>query len=151
MLVFILMFVGGSAGSTGGGMKVVRLLLLFKNAWIELKRTMHPKAIILVKFNHKSVSQEIIFNVMAFFLTYMIIFAMGTVILSFIGVDFETAIGAAIATLGNIGPGIGGVGPVENYAFFSPVAKWFLSFLMLLGRLELFTILIILSPAFWRA
>lgn len=151
MIIFLLMFVGGSAGSTGGGMKVVRLYLLFKNSWIELKRAMHPKAIILVKFNGKSVSQDIIFNVMAFFLIYMIIFAAGTLILSIVGIDFETSVGATIATLGNIGPGIGGVGPVENYAFFSDFAKWFLSFLMLLGRLELFTILIILSPAFWKA
>jgi trk system potassium uptake protein TrkH len=151
MLIFILMFVGGSAGSTGGGMKVVRHLLLFKNSWIELRRAMHPKAIILVKFNGKSVSQDIIFNVMAFFLIYMIIFAAGAVMLSLFGVDFETALGAAIATLGNIGPGIGGVGPVENFSFFSDIAKWFLCFLMLLGRLELFTVLIILSPAFWKA
>lgn len=151
VILFILMFVGGSAGSTSGGMKIIRHFLLIRNSWIELKRAMHPNAIIPVKFNGKTVSQAIIFNVMAFFLIFMVIFAMGTLILSLIGIDFETSIGATIATLGNIGPGIGGVGPVENYAFFPPVAKWFLSFLMLLGRLELFTVLIILSPAFWRS
>jgi trk system potassium uptake protein TrkH len=145
------MFVGGSAGSTGGGVKIVRHLLLFKNSWIELKRAIHPSAIIPVKFNHKAVSQDIIFNVMAFFLIYVIVFALGTVVMSLLGADFETAIGTTIASLGNIGPGIGGVGPVENYAFLSPLAKWFLSFLMLLGRLELFTVLIILSPAFWKS
>jgi trk system potassium uptake protein TrkH len=150
MLIFALMFIGGSAGSTGGGMKIVRHLLLVKNSWIELKRAMHPSAIIPVKFNGKSVSQQIIFNVMAFFLIYVMIFGLGTIILSLLGIDFETSIGATIATLGNIGPGIGGVGPVENYAFFSPFAKWFMSLLMLLGRLELFTVLIILSPAFWK-
>ena len=112
---------------------------------------MHPNAIIPVKFNGKSVSQQIIFNVMAFFLLYVLIFAFGTLIMSLIGYDFETSIGATIASLGNIGPGIGGVGPVENYAFFSPFAKWFMAFLMLLGRLELFTVLIILSPAFWKS
>ena len=151
MLLFALMFVGGSAGSTGGGIKVVRHMLLIKNSWIELKRAMHPNAIIPVKFNGKSVSQQIIFNVMAFFLLYVMIFAFGTLIMSLIGYDFETSIGATIASLGNIGPGIGGVGPVENYAFFSPFAKWFMAFLMLLGRLELFTVLIILSPAFWKS
>jgi len=151
IFIFILMFVGGSAGSTGGGVKIVRHLLLFKNSWIELKRAIHPSAIIPVKFNHKAVSQDIIFNVMAFFLIYVIVFALGTVVMSLLGADFETAIGTTIASLGNIGPGIGGVGPVENYAFLSPLAKWFLSFLMLLGRLELFTVLIILSPAFWKS
>lgn len=151
ILIFILMFVGGSAGSTGGGVKIVRHFLLFKNSWIELKRAIHPNAIIPVKFNHKAVSQDIIFNVMAFFLIYVIIFALGTVVMSLLGMDFETAVGATIASLGNIGPGIGGVGPVENYAFFGPFAKWFLSFLMLLGRLELFTVLIVLSPAFWKS
>ena len=151
MLVFVLMFVGGSAGSTGGGMKVVRHFLLFKNSWIELKRAIHPNAIIPVKFNGKAVSQNIIFNVMAFFLIYILAFATGTVVMSMVGMDFETSVGAAIATLGNIGPGIGGVGPVENYAFFNPFTKWFLSFLMLLGRLELFTVLIIISPAFWKS
>ena len=150
MLVFALMFIGGSAGSTGGGMKIVRHMLLVKNSWIELKRAMHPNALIPVKFNGKSVSQQIIFNVMAFFLIYVMVFALGTLIFSLIGLDFETSIGATIATLGNIGPGIGNVGPVDNYAFFSPLAKWILSFLMMLGRLELFTVLIILSPAFWK-
>lgn len=145
------MFVGGSAGSTGGGVKIVRHFLLFKNSWIELKRAIHPSAIIPVKFNGKAVSQSIIFNVMAFFLIYVIVFALGTVVMSLLGMDFETSIGATIATLGNIGPGIGGVGPVENYAIFGNFAKWFLSFLMLLGRLELFTVLIVISPAFWKS
>lgn len=150
IVVFAMMFIGGSAGSTGGGVKIVRHLLLVKNSWLEMKRAIHPQAIIPVKYNHKSVSKEIIFNVMAFFLIYVLVFAGGVFVLALIGLDFETSIGATIASLGNIGPGIGGVGPVENYAFFSPFAKWFLSFLMLLGRLELFTVLIVLSPAFWK-
>ena len=151
MFLFLLMFVGGSAGSTGGGVKVVRHLLLIKNSWLELKRVIHPNAIIPVKFNGKSVSQDIIFNVMGFFLIYVLVFAAGTLLMTLLGYDFETSIGATIASLGNIGPGIGGVGPVENYGFFSIAAKWLLSFLMLLGRLELFTVLIILSPAFWKS
>ncbi len=151
IMVFTLMFIGGSAGSTGGGIKIARHLLLVKNSWVELKRAIHPQAVIPVKFNGKTVSQQIIFNVMAFFLLYMMIFATGVVVITFNGFDFQTAIGSVAATLGNIGPGIGGVGPVENYAFFTPFAKWFLSFLMLLGRLELFTVLIVISPAFWKS
>ncbi len=150
MLIFALMFIGGSAGSTGGGVKIIRHLLLIKNSFLEMKRSIHPQAIIPVKYNGKSVTQQIIFNIMAFFLIYILIFSFGTLMLSLLGYNFETSIGATIASLGNIGPGIGDVGPVDNYAFFTPIAKWFLSFLMLLGRLELFTVLIVISPAFWR-
>ncbi len=150
MLIFALMFIGGSAGSTGGGVKIIRHLLLIKNSFLEMKRSIHPQAIIPVKYNGKSVTQQIIFNVMAFFLIYILIFSFGTITLSLLGYDFDTSIGASIASLGNIGPGIGNVGPIDNYSFFSPVAKWFLSFLMLLGRLELFTVLIVISPAFWK-
>ena len=150
MLIFAIMFIGGSAGSTGGGVKIIRILLLIKNSLLEMKRSIHPHAIIPVKYNKKSVSQQLIFNVMAFFLIYFIIFSVGTLVLSMFNYDFKTAIGASIATLGNIGPGIGGVGPDDNYAFFNVPSKWILSFLMLLGRLELFTILIVLSPAFWK-
>lgn len=150
MVIFLLMFVGGSAGSTGGGIKVVRQLLLFKNSGMELKRLVHPNALIPVRLNGKAVNQEIIFKVMAFFLIYIIIFAFGILVMSMLGLDFETAIGASAATLGNIGPGIGEVGPTGNYASIPVFGKWFLSFLMLLGRLELFTVLIILTPAFWK-
>lgn len=149
-IIFLLMFIGGSAGSTSGGMKIIRQLLLLKNSGLELKRLLHPQGVIPVKLNGKSVPKDIIYKIMAFFLIYMITFAFGTLIMSFIGLDFETAIGATAATLGNIGPGIGNVGPTDNYSQIPDVGKWFLSFLMLLGRLELFTVLIILSPAFWR-
>lgn len=149
-LIFLLMFVGGSAGSTGGGVKVVRQMLLFKNSMLELKRLLHPQAIIPVRMNGKPVSQDIIFRVLAFFLIYMLIFAFGTFIMSLFGLDFETAIGATAATVGNIGPGIGNVGPVGNYLDVPMGGKWFLSLLMLLGRLELFTVLILFSPAFWK-
>lgn len=149
-LIFMLMFVGGSAGSTGGGVKVVRQMLLFKNSMLELKRLLHPQAIIPVRMNGKPVSQDIIFRVLAFFLIYMLIFAFGTFIMSLFGLDFETAIGTTVASLGNIGPGIGRVGPVGNYIDVPMGGKWFLSLLMLLGRLELFTVLILFSPSFWK-
>ncbi len=148
--IFILMFIGGMAGSTGGGIKVLRQLLLIKNVGLELKRAIHPKAIIPVRLNGQAVSQEVIFKVMAFFQLYILILVIGSLVMSLMGLDFDTALGVSIATLGNIGPGLGAVGPVENYAFIPGMGKWFLSFMMLLGRLELFTILILLSPAFWK-
>ena len=148
--IFILMFIGGMAGSTGGGIKVLRQLLLIKNIGLELKRAIHPKAIIPVRLNGQAVSQEVIFKVMAFFQLYILILVIGSLVMSLMGLDFDTALGVSIATLGNIGPGLGAVGPVENYAFIPGMGKWFLSFMMLLGRLELFTILILLSPAFWK-
>jgi len=150
MFVFVLMLIGGSAGSTAGGMKIIRQLLLIKNSWMELRRATHPNAVLPVKYNGKSVSQDVIYKVMAFFLMYILIFGLATILISSLGYDFETSIGASIASLGNIGPGIGMVGPVDNYAFFSDITKWLLSFLMLIGRLELFTVLILFSPYFWR-
>ncbi len=149
-LIFLMMFIGGMAGSTGGGIKVIRQLLLLKNSLLELKRLIHPQAIIPVRMNAKVVSQDIIFKVMAFFLIYIIIFLIGATVMALIGLDAPTAIGASAATIGNIGPGIGMVGPVDNYAFIPYGGKWVLSFLMLLGRLELFTVLILFSPAFWK-
>lgn len=149
-LIVLMMFIGGMAGSTGGGIKVVRQLLLLKNSLLELKRLIHPQAIIPVRMNKKVVSQDIIHKVMAFFLIYIIIFVIGSSVMALIGLDAPTAIGATAATIGNIGPGLGNVGPVDNYAFIPDGGKWFLSFLMLLGRLELFTVLILFSPAFWK-
>lgn len=150
VIIFLLMFTGGCAGSTGGGIKAMRQLLLLKSSAVEFKRLIHPRALIPVRYNKKSVSPEIISNILAFFLLYMIVFAFGTLVMAAIGLDFSTSIGSVIATLGNIGPGIGNVGPIHNYASIPDFGKWFLSFLMLLGRLELFTVLVILSPAFWR-
>jgi trk system potassium uptake protein TrkH len=150
LLLFVLMFIGGMAGSTGGGIKVIRQLLLFKNASQELKRTLHPHGIIPVRLNGEAVPQDIIFKVMAFFQLYIVILILGAVVMALLGLDYETAIGASIATIGNIGPGLGDVGPVGNYAFIPDFGKWFLAFMMMLGRLELFTILILLSKAFWK-
>jgi len=150
IVIFLLMFIGGSAGSTGGGIKIARQILLLKNSALEFKRMIHPHAVIPVRFNGKPVSKEIIHLVMAFFLFYILTFFAGTFVMTMLGLDFDTAIGASIATLGNIGPGIGGVGPVENYASLPIAAKWISALLMLLGRLELFTVLILFSRAFWK-
>ncbi len=150
MIFFMLLFIGGSAGSTGGGIKVVRHLLLFKNGILELKRLIHPRAIIPVRLNGKSVSSEIISNVQAFFILYILIFVFGSIVLSLMGLDFVSSVGAVATCLGNVGPGIGTVGPVANFNHLPELAKWLLSFFMLLGRLELFTVLIIFTPYFWK-
>jgi trk system potassium uptake protein TrkH len=150
MIIVLLMFIGGSAGSTGGGIKVIRQSLLLKNSFFELRRAIHPAAVLPAKYNGKSVSQDIVYKVMAFFLVYILVFAAGVMVLTAMGVDFETSIGASAACLGNIGPGIGYVGPIFNYAFLPSAAKWVLSFLMVLGRLELFTVLMLFSRHFWR-
>lgn len=149
-LIFILMFIGGSAGSTGGGPKVVRILLIIKNSLVELKRLIHPRAVIPVRLDNRAIPPEIVFNVLAFFVLYMLIFILSALVMTTMGFDIPSAMSAVIATLGNIGPGLGEVGPVTNYARIPAVGKWFLSFLMLLGRLELFTVLLLFTPAFWR-
>ncbi|MCK5456726.1 MAG: TrkH family potassium uptake protein, partial [Melioribacteraceae bacterium] len=149
-LFFLMLFIGGSAGSTGGGVKVVRHLLLIKNSALELRRLVHPRAVIPVRYNNNSVSKDIIFNIMAFLLFYIAIFVTGTIAMTLVGLDFLTAMGSVATSLGNVGPGIEGVGPSDNFSHIPDVGKWILSFLMLLGRLELFTILIIFSPSFWK-
>lgn len=150
MLCFMLLFFGGSAGSTGGGMKIVRIILLAKHSYLEFKRLVHPNAIIPVRLNKVSVSEKVITNVLAFIVIYIIVFVMGVLLMSFLHYDFETSLGAVASAIGNVGPGIGKVGPYDNYGFMCDSGKYLLSFLMLCGRLELFTVLILFSPAFWR-
>ena len=150
VIAFGLMFLGGSAGSTAGGIKIIRVVLVLKNIYFELKRTIHPHAVIPVRYNKHSVDQKIINNITAFITIYVLTFVIGTIFISIFGYNLDTAMGAVAATLGNIGPGIGDVGPSSNFGFFPDIAKWFLSFLMLLGRLELFTILVLFSKSFWK-
>lgn len=150
IVFFMLLFIGGSAGSTAGGVKVVRHIILFKNSFLELKRQLHPSAIIPVRLNKRAIDQSITYNVVAFIMMYILIFALGSIIMTTLGVDFDTALGAVATSLGNVGPGIGHVGPTDNFAWLSAGAKWFLSILMLIGRLELFTVLILFTPYFWR-
>jgi len=147
---FGLMFLGGSAGSTWGGVKVVRHLILIKNGFLEFKRALHPNAILPVRYNTKSVSGDIVFNVLAFFILYMLSFIIGALVFSMFDIDFESSIGLAASSLGNVGPALGNFGPVNNYAALPGLAKWWCSFLMFIGRLELFTVLIIMTPFFWR-
>jgi len=150
ILFFAIMFVGASAGSTAGGVKVVRHLILFKNSFLEMKRQLHPSAIIPVRFNRVAVDREISYNVQAFIMIYFLCFGLGSLLISAFGIDFETSMGAVATTLGNIGPGLGTVGPSYSFSHFPDAVKWILSFCMLVGRLELFTVLILITPYFWR-
>jgi len=147
---FGLMFLGGSAGSTSGGIKIVRHLITIKNGFLEFKRTLHPNAILPVRYNKRSVSGDIVFNILGFFILYLLSFIIGSLGFSMMQIDFESAIGLAASSLGNVGPALGDFGPVDNYAALPPIGKWWASFLMLIGRLELFTVLILLTPFFWR-
>lgn len=147
---FGLMFLGGSAGSTSGGVKVVRHLMLIKNGFLEFKRALHPNAILPVRYNNKAISGEIVFNILGFFILYMLSFIIGALGFSMFQLDFESSIGLSASSLGNIGPALGEFGPADNYAALPNLAKWWAAFLMLLGRLELFTVLILLTPFFWR-
>ena len=147
---FGIMFLGGSAGSTSGGMKVVRHLITIRNGILEFKRTLHPRAVLPVRYNTRAISKEIVFNILAFFILYMLSFIIGSVVLGALGMDFETAIGGAASSLGNVGPAFGKLSPVNNFDVLPAFGKWWCCFLMLIGRLELFTVLILLTPFFWR-
>ena len=150
LVFFGLFFLGGSAGSTSGGVKVMRHIIMIRNGMTEFKRSLHPNAILPVRFNGKSISHEIVFNILGFFILYMLAFIIGSVVFGGMGLDFETAIGGAASSLGNIGPALGALGPVNNYDILPVFGKYWSAFLMLIGRLELFTVLIILTPHFWR-
>lgn len=150
MFFFGMFFLGACAGSTSGGIKIMRHLIMIKNGVLEFKRTLHPHAILPVRYNSKAVPQPIVFNILGFFILYMLSFIIGVLVFSWLGLDFKTALGGAASTLGNIGPALGDLGPVNNYGNLPDAAKWWASFLMLIGRLELFTVLILLTPFFWR-
>ncbi len=150
LLLLVAMFLGASAGSTGGGMKCLRVMLFFKYCLRELFYLVHPRGVAHVKIQGKVVSEDVIRSVMGFLGLYVGFFVLCTLLLSSLGVDFMTSIAATAATIGNIGPGLGMVGPVDNYANLPVLAKWLLSWCMLLGRLEIYTLIIFFAPAFWR-
>ena len=147
---FGLFFLGGSAGSTAGGIKVMRHLLIIKNGLLEFKRTLHANAVIPVRYNNKTVKEHIVYNIIAFFVLYMLSFIIGSMVLGFLGLDFESAIGGAASSLGNVGPALGILHPLSNFNELPMLGKWWCGFLMLLGRLELFTVLILMTPYFWK-
>jgi trk system potassium uptake protein TrkH len=149
-LFFLLLFTGASAGSTSGGMKLVRIILLMKNGFLEFKRKLHPNAIVPVNLNGKAVSSKIIYNLLAFVFFYLFMFVLGSIALTFFGLNFMEAVSAAATSISNVGPGIGKIGPSSNFYDLPDTAKWVLAFLMLMGRLELFTIAILFTPYFWK-
>jgi len=150
MILFIAMFVGGCAGSTGSSIKVVRIYVALKAGWNELFRTVHPAAVKTISVNTGVIPYETTRKITRFFIVYLMIIGMGSVVMSFFDLDIVSALSATAATLGNVGPGFGLVGAVESYAFLPATAKIILSFFMLLGRLEIFTFLVIFAPSFWQ-
>jgi trk system potassium uptake protein TrkH len=149
-VLFVLMFIGGCAGSTGGGMTVIRIHLLFKFVFSEITRLVHPHAVVPVRLRHVAVPREVVTHVLGFFVLGILIFIVGVFVMTVIGLDMGSAFGATAATLWNVGPGFGSVGPTDNYAQIPALGKWVLSFYMLMGRLELFTVIILFSPSYWR-
>ena len=149
-IIFALLFIGACAGSTTGGLKCVRLNLLFKNSFIEMKRIIHPNGIINVKYNGKSVHPNIMSGVMGFFILYIFIFAISSLIMSLFTPDVVTACSAVISSMSNVGPGFGEIGPMDNFSHLHDFAKIFLAILMMVGRLEIFTVLVLFSKTFWK-
>jgi trk system potassium uptake protein TrkH len=149
-LLVACMFVGGCAGSTGGGMKVARVLLLFKHAHVQLYRLIHPRAVRLVKLGERPVDKEVMQSILGFFALYIGVFVVASLIMAALGMDLVSAGSAVVTALGNVGPGLGTVGPVQHFGFVHPLGKLVLSLCMLLGRLELFTVLVLVIPSFWR-
>ena len=149
-IFFLFLFSGASAGSTCGGIKIVRIILLIKNGLLEFKRRLHPKAVIPVMLNKQVISSTITYNLLAFIFLYLFVFTLGSIFLSFLGVDMLTSISAVASAVGNVGPGIGDVGPSSSFSQLPTSAKWILSLLMLMGRLELFTVCVLFTPYFWK-
>ena len=150
-MLVLLMFVGGCAGSTGGGMKVSRVVILFKDGLTELRRMLRPRSVVQVRLEGKTVQPGTLRAVQGFFSMYILLLLLGTLAVSLDGTEFSTSFTATLACLSNIGPGLGPVGPMGGFGFFSPGVKIVLIFEMLLGRLELYPILLLFFPATWRA
>lgn len=150
MILVALMFIGACGGSTGGGIKVVRVLTLIKHTRIMMRKAMFPNAVFPLKYNRKPLQEGIVRDIISFLFLYVLVALTASVVLSFLGLDMETAISAVAATLGNVGPGLGDVGPASNYAGLPGAGKVILIFLMWLGRLELFTVFMLFMPRFWK-
>ncbi len=146
----MMMICGGCAGSTAGGIKVIRLVLLLKNTRNEFFRQLHPRSITSVRINGHSVSQEVVLKILAFLFIYVIYIVLGSFFMQCVGLPFDTAIGSTVSAFGNCGPGIGCTGPAYTYAGIADAGKWFLAITMLIGRLEIFTVLLIFTRTFWQ-
>ena len=150
VVLFLLMFIGACSGSTSGGIKMFRHLIFIKNSVLELKRIIHPNAVLPVKVNGKAISTSGVYKNTTFIIIYFLVFLIGGIVLLSTGSDFNTALGASVATLGNIGTGVGNVGPFGSYVGFPVLDKWLLMLLMLLGRVELFSLITLFSRGFWK-
>jgi trk system potassium uptake protein TrkH len=149
-LLVLCMFLGGMAGSTGGGMKTMRIMLLAKHAYQEIFRIIHPHAVTTVKLGGRAVPGDILSSIWGFFVLYLGIFVISAMIMSSLGLDLVSAFSSVAACIFNVGPGLGSVGPVQNYLQVPFMGKWVLIFCMLLGRLEIYTVIVLIMPEYWR-
>ncbi len=150
ILLFVCMFIGASAGSTGGGIKCSRIIVGFKYCYREIFKLIHPRSIAQIKINSNVVTDDVLRSIMGFIVLYLGLFVVSSILLGMMGVDMMTSFGAVAACIGNIGPGFGSVGPTENFAHLPDLAKWLLLWCMLLGRLEIYTMIILFVPEFWK-
>ncbi len=150
VILFLFMFLGGCAGSTAGGIKIMRSLVMVKFALNEIKKLIHPNAVLPIRIGDRTIPKDVVGNIAGFFLIYLGIFVCGVLFMTLLGIDFMSSLGAVAASIGNIGPGLGSVGPTDNYAHIPQLGKWTLSFLMLVGRLEIYPVIILLTPTFWK-
>jgi len=150
MLLFFLLFIGGSAGSTTGGMKIIRSILVVKYLLYEVRKLLHPKGVFTINLGKNSIDDNVVRATLGFYLFYIFIFVFTAIFLSFTGLDVETALTASASAIGNIGPGLGTIGPSDNWGHLTDLAKWLTSFCMLLGRLEIFTVVVLFSRSFWK-
>jgi trk system potassium uptake protein TrkH len=149
-LCFFLFFIGGSAGSTTGGLKIIRTVLIFKYLYFELKKLLHPNVVYNIKIGKKIIDEDIIKNTLGFYLFYIIIFVLFSIFISFFNIDLITSISLSASSLGNIGPGLGLIGPHDNWGHLPNAVKIISSFCMLLGRLEIFTVMVLVSRLFFK-
>lgn len=150
MILLLLMFLGGCAGSTGGSIKILRIMILWKQGRAELKRLLHPHAVIPVRVDGRPVPPALVSNILSFVFLYLFIFVSASLVMSLLGLDIVSAVASVAATLGNVGPGLGLVGPSGNYSLIPWIGKWLLSFCMLAGRLEIYTLFVLLTKEFWK-
>ncbi len=150
LVLFSLMFIGGSAGSTGGGIKVIRIVTVVKQGLNEMRYLIYPRGVFKVHINGRSLKKDVAYVISGLFSLYIFILILVSLVVASAGNDILTSFSTALVTLGNIGPGFGMIGPAENYAFFPDYVKWFLSFVMMVGRLEIYTVLVLFTPIFWR-
>ena len=150
LLLFFMMFFGAMGGSTSGGMKIARVILLIKYAATETRRMLHSRAIIPIRIGERTIGDDVIRNTLGFFLIYLSFFVLTALVLTALNYDFTSSLSVAASAIGNVGPAFGSFGPTDNYALLHPIGKWMMTFCMLLGRLEIFTIMVLFSRNFWK-